>query len=178
MLISFIPWFLFWILLSMRKPEPAALAGFIVTLIFIIMEKARHRSVKILQAGTLAFFFILAILAIFTELEWFGHWVNLWSNLALTLIVLISIVIGKPFTLQYAKEETPKEYWSSPKFIQINYTISWVWFLAFLVNLAPSVIRVLGVKVPVSLNWAASIIPFVAAAKFTKWYPHREVKKR
>ncbi|OGW75715.1 MAG: hypothetical protein A2Z72_03340 [Omnitrophica bacterium RBG_13_46_9] len=176
MLLSFMPWFLFWVLLSMRKPEPAALAGFFVTFIVIIVEKFKGRSIKILQAGTLFFFLALAALALFTELEWFGHWVNLLSNLALTMIVFISIVIGKPFTLQYAKEETPEKYWSSPEFIQINYMISCVWFLAFLVNLTPSVIRALGVKIPVSSSWAASLISFAAAAKFTAWYPRPRKK--
>lgn len=176
MLLSFIPWFLFWVLLSMRKPEPAALSGFFCTLIFILIEKVKGRSVKILNIGTLVFFLALSVLALFTELEWFGHWVSLWSNLSLTLIALVSIVIGKPFTIQYAKEQAPQEVWNSPKFLRVNYIISWVWFSAFLVNLVPSVSRLLGREIPNSLGLVFSILPFLVAIKFTQWYSHRKDK--
>ena len=176
MIVSFIPWILFWILAGKGMPEPAAAAAFFTTLVFIIVEKIRGRSLKILQVGTLAFFLVLSALALATELDRFSAWVNFGANFTLTAIVLFSIVIGKPFTLQYAKEQTPENFWTSPVFIRINYTISWVWCLVFLVNLIPSTVIVCGGNVPAAVRWTASIVLFIAAAKFTKWYP-QHIKK-
>ena len=42
----------------------------------------------------------------------------------LLLIVLISLAIRKPFTLQYAREHTPKERWNDPGFIRSNVIIT------------------------------------------------------
>ena len=52
----------------------------------------------------------------------------------LTLIVLGSVAIGRPFTESYARETTPKELWSTPQFRAVNRQISLMWGLAFFVG--------------------------------------------
>ena len=38
-------------------------------------------------------------------------------------IVVGSLAVGQPFTLQYAREVTSSEVWSSPAFMAVNRTI-------------------------------------------------------
>ena len=45
-------------------------------------------------------------------------------------IVVGSIIVRRPFTLQYAREDAPEEYWHEPGFLRVNYQLSWVWALA------------------------------------------------
>ncbi len=52
----------------------------------------------------------------------------------LTLIVLGSVAIGRPFTEPYARESTPQSVWDTPHFHAVNRKISAVWGLAFLVG--------------------------------------------
>jgi hypothetical protein len=42
-------------------------------------------------------------------------------------IVRISILIGKPFTLQYARKSTPPEQWDEPGFIYVCRLLAWRW---------------------------------------------------
>ena len=42
-------------------------------------------------------------------------------------LLLIIQAIGKPFTLQYARERVPEERWKSPRFARINFVITSVW---------------------------------------------------
>jgi hypothetical protein len=50
------------------------------------------------------------------------------------VIVFVSVLINRPFTEAYAKEQTPKEIWNSPAFRAFNRKISAVWGLALLVG--------------------------------------------
>lgn len=50
------------------------------------------------------------------------------------MIALGSILVRSPFTLRYAPEDTPREYWETPEFMRVNYLISWVWVAAFVVE--------------------------------------------
>jgi hypothetical protein len=40
--------------------------------------------------------------------------------------VIATLIVRKPFTIPYAKEEAPEEVWDRPLFLRINYVISLV----------------------------------------------------
>ncbi len=48
----------------------------------------------------------------------------------LLLIILLSMLVRRPFTLQYAREQVPVSVQSSPTFIKTNYILTAVWSLA------------------------------------------------
>ncbi|MEI6633019.1 MAG: hypothetical protein WCP22_04275 [Chlamydiota bacterium] len=169
-LLSFAPWLLYWGLLSFHRLESAAIAGLAATLIMVIVEVARGRSLKILPAGSLVYFLLLALAIPSLGARPVGRWVDLAGGAALALIVLISILVGKPFTLQYARETAPRERWNDPVFFRKNLVISWVWFGAFLVNLGVPVSKRLGLELPLIANWVVSMCTFIAAMRFTHWY--------
>lgn len=56
------------------------------------------------------------------------------SSLILAISAWISILIKKPFTLQYARESVPSEKWTHPTFIKINQIITLVWACVFSVS--------------------------------------------
>ncbi|MEI9864304.1 MAG: hypothetical protein WDN00_07060 [Limisphaerales bacterium] len=56
------------------------------------------------------------------------------------MIVLISMAIRCPFTLQYAREGTPETLWREPEFIRVNYVITAVWAAAFAVMVAADLV--------------------------------------
>lgn len=55
-------------------------------------------------------------------------------NLMLTITVVLSILLKRPFTLDYSREVVVDSLWSHPKFVQLNYQISYVWGIVFLTN--------------------------------------------
>lgn len=176
LLITFLPWLIFWVLLSYHKLFIAIVLALAASVAAIVMERMAGRSVKILQVGTLAVFVVLGLAAVFIDHAWLGYWIRILSNAALTSIVLVSILIGKPFTIQYARESVPKEIWNSPEFLHANYVITWVWFAAFVANTAASGLNHLIPSINVLVNYAVAICPFIAATMFTSWYAKRGKK--
>ncbi len=91
---------------------------------------------KLLEAGALALFLALAGVASFLRPDWSVFEVRFLVDLGLIAITLGSVLIGRPFTLQYAREMVPAERQSHPMFYAVNRTISLVWVLAFIVEAA------------------------------------------
>jgi hypothetical protein len=89
----------------------------------------------------------------------------------LLLIVLISLAVGKPFTLQYAREQVAREFWESSEFRKTNYVISSVWALAFAVMIAAEIVILLSSRVPQRLVVIVIVLALTGAVKFTGWYP-------
>ena len=173
MLMTFVPWLAFWVLASRGQLFLAIAVALAASIAAIVMEKMAGRNAKILQIGTLVVFVVFGLAALVADRAWLGHWIRLLSNVALTLIVLVSILIGKPFTIQYARESVPKEHWDSPEFLRANYVITWVWFAAFVVNAAASGLNYLIPSINVVVNYVIAIVPFIAASMFTSWYTKR-----
>ena len=99
---------------------------------------------------------------------------NLAIDAGLFAIMLGSLVIGKPFTLQYARERVDPELWNSPLFLSVNRVITLVWALAFAVVCAADILAVYFPSVPLPLDLLLVGLAIAAAAQFTSWYPaHR-----
>ncbi|MBN1527354.1 MAG: hypothetical protein JW919_07220 [Candidatus Omnitrophica bacterium] len=169
-LIGFAPWIIFAILAGHGRMLEAASIAAIASLASMIGDIRKKRSIKVLQAGTLVFFSALTLAAFFADRAWLGRWTQLMSSSALAAITLVSIIMRRPFTIQYARESVPKEYWDTPEFFHANLVITWVWFAAFAVNTVGSAIRVVAPHIWSGTSWVISICTFVAAMKFTKWY--------
>jgi len=92
-------------------------------------------------------------------------------------ISLTSLVIRKPFTLQYAREMVDAETAQLAGFMRANYIITWAWTGAFLLMM---IANVLMIYVPGLPLWSGIAIAFAArnsAVYFTKWYPgYRKAK--
>ncbi len=91
----------------------------------------------------------------------------------LMAIVLVSLAIGRPFSLQYARERVAKEFWSSPLFMTANRRITWAWGGAFAVLVAADAAAEYAPGVPLWVEVVGSIAAFVGAFGFTVWYPAR-----
>lgn len=99
--------------------------------------------------------------------------VRLVVDAGLLLIVVLSIAIRRPFTLQYAREEVPQALWTSPEFIRTNDVITSVWALAFGVLVAADVVLLTMPDLPPQFGIIATVLALVGAIKFTGWYPNR-----
>jgi hypothetical protein len=71
--------------------------------------------------------------------------------------------------VQYAREQVPQQFWSSPAFIRTNRRVTAVWAVAFDGGGGRAAGNV--PAVPLWLNIVASIMALLGAAWFTRWYP-------
>lgn len=129
------------------------------------------RTPKILEIGTLFLFGGLAVYALLGGPAWTVIDVRLRVDAGLLLIVLLSMVVGRPFTLQYAREQVAPELWNTPVFVRTNYVITAVWALAFAVMVLAELALLYVPNLPQRAGVIAIVLALVGAVKFTGWYP-------
>lgn len=134
------------------------------------------------KLGNTVIFFLVYVFTIVFRMDWVVQ--NAWmlSNAFLALIIWFSLAIGKPFTIQYAYEQTPKQVWNTLGFWQVNkrLTLMWGLILSFSAALylipwgattAEQIIYQVLVYGPLTLG-------FYLSNKYPIWYRERQMKKR
>ena len=136
-LLGFTPWLLFLFLSghSFASLERSILAGLAACLVFGFRELRRG---YLLQWGTLFFFVVCAVAVDGLKMVAVARSMGIISNGFLALLIWGTILIGKPFTLQYARAELPEEKWNDPAVIQSCrfLAVVWGWLLTFLALVA------------------------------------------
>ncbi|MFE3887701.1 hypothetical protein ACFXPQ_33150 [Streptomyces lydicus] len=95
------------------------------------------------------------------------------SNIALLVIALGSMALRAPFTLPYAREQVPREFWNKPGFLRTNYYITGVWGAAIGVAAIAGAFGdlVLHNSHHLWTGWIIQIAAIIVALQFTRWYP-------
>jgi hypothetical protein len=170
------PWVLMGVVSGPGRFEEAASAALGLALLTLWVGARRGVPVHLLEAFTVVYFGVLAVLGLVASestIEWLQLWAGELSSIALATFALVTLVIRKPFTLAYAKDTTPREYWDAPLFLRINYMISAVWAGAFVIA---AVVGAYGDAVLRDNDnfWTAWIVPLaviIFAGAFTEFYP-------
>ena len=176
-LLCFLPWILFGIMAgpSLTSLE-AALAVALAATLALGLKQLRQGF--FLTWGSLLFFLVSFILVAFLKNLWVAEHMDLLARGSLAVIAWGSIIAGRPFTLQYARESVPEAYWQTPEFIYTGYFISIVWGIIFLIALGASLFR------PYLDQMASWLYPLLATGSmflgiiFTQWYVHKVRKAR
>jgi hypothetical protein len=174
MLLGFLPFIVFAVLDRTLGVLPALGSAAAISAIFLIRDwLTPNRAVKVLEIGTVLLFAGLAIYSIAMDVQWTLLGVRLRVDAGLMLVVLASIAVRKPFTLQYAKEQTSPDIWTQPAFIKTNYVLTAAWALAFAAMVLADVCMIFLPSVPLWVGVATTVVALVGAMKFTQWYPDR-----
>jgi hypothetical protein len=179
MLLAFAPFFAF-VVIERLVGVPAGLAAGAAVSASLLLRDAvsRTRRVKVLEIGTFLLFGGLALFAWLPgTVQWSIAAVRLRVDAGLLLIVLASILIGRPFTLQYAREQVSVELWSSPLFVRTNYVITGAWAAAFAVMVVADLALTYLPDLPRQISIIATVAAIVGAVKFTGWYPQRHERR-
>ena len=171
---AFSPFIAFAVLNHFVNPTMALVVAALVSLVLIGREIASGRSAKILEIGTCILFAGLAAFSYFSDMNWPVVGVKLAVDAGLIAIVLVSLIMGRPFTLQYAREQVPNELWDSPEFFRINQVITLVWLGAFAVLIFADLILLYVPEAPHRISVLLTIAALYGAFKFTTYYPDRK----
>lgn len=174
MLLAFAPFIVFALVDRLAGSGAALVAGAIASAGLLLRDwLSPGRSPKILEIGTLILFAGMAIYAYLANPAWSVLGVRLRVDAGLLAIVLVSMALRLPFTLQYARERVAPEVWQSPRFLRTNYVITAAWALAFAVLVLADLLMLYLPAVPMSFGILITVAALVAAFKFTSWYPSR-----
>lgn len=174
-LLAFAPFFVYVTVELIAGTTAGLIAATITSAILLLRDTFnRDRTIKVLELGTFLLFAGLVVYAWFAKPTWSIPQIRLRVDGGLLLIVLGSMAIGKPFTLQYAREKVAPELWTSPTFIRTNYIITAVWAAAFAIIVLADLALIKMPDMPVRRAVVITILALYAAAKFTVWYPKRK----
>src|ERR1700733_15458525 len=173
-LLAFAPFIVFALVDRIASPTAGLIAGALVSAALLLRDiLTPGRAPKILEVGTVVLFGGLALYAVFGVAALSVIGVRLLVDSGLLLIVLGSIAVRQPFTLQYAREQIAPELWDNPKFIRTNYIITGVWALAFAVMVVAELALLYVPGLPRRVGVIAIVVALIGAVKFTGWYPER-----
>src|SRR3712207_3829122 len=131
MFAAFVPWVVYWVLVGNVSFETAVLVAFALTIVVGGSSLPRGRRPKVLEIGSVVVFALLVALTFAGEETFLERWIQPLTNAGLFSIALASLLIGRPFTLEYARQQVPPEVAQLPGFRFINQVITAVWVAAF-----------------------------------------------
>jgi hypothetical protein len=133
---SFSPWVAFLLGVRIGDVYWGAGVGVVVAAVVLIRAFSRHRVHLFDVVGVVYFGGMLVLLAVIRpgDVDTWGRYAQAVAHGSLTVLVFGSILINRPFTEPYAREQVPAEHWDDPDFHAVNRKISAVWGLAFLVG--------------------------------------------
>jgi hypothetical protein len=165
------PYGAFTTLMLVSSAAVSLFASATICLMVMAYDAVRGRSIKMLGAGSVILFAALGAYLTLVDAGLSSSAVKLTVDAGVFAISLVSLVIRKPFTLQYAREMVDAETAQMPGFMRANDIITWAWTGAFLLMM---IANVLMIYVPGLPLWSGIMIAFAArnsAVYFTKWYP-------
>ncbi len=171
------PYGAFALLMLVTSAAVSLFAGAAICLAVIAYDLAGGRSLKILGAGSVVVFTAVGSYVALVDPHLGVSAVKFAVDTGIFLVTLGSIAVGKPFTLQYAREVVDAETLKVPGFMKANYIITWAWTLSMLLMMAGNVALIYVPGLPL---WSGLLIAFAArnsAVYFTRWYPqYRKAK--
>jgi hypothetical protein len=177
-LLAFLPFFVFIVVEWSLGVTAGLVAATITSAAFLVRDVIiRKRAMKVLEFGTIILFGVLAAYTLFAQTKWSIPAVRLCVDSGFLMVVLVSIGVRQPITLQYARENAPRESWGSPRFVRTNYIITAAWAGAFALMVVTDLLILFVPSLPTFVAIVVTVLAIWGAAQFTSWYPERELVK-
>jgi len=170
LILSFAPWISFLIIAhgSLFRLKVGLIVAALLTIVMAVTKL--HRGI-IMWVG-LVFFSYATIAVVGLEHMWTIHNMGILANGALALGTWVTLAMGKPFTLEYAREHTPAAHWNNPMFIRTNVLLTSVWGLAFSIGTALAWLKTYDRSLSDLTYELVNYAFMLSAITFTNWYPN------
>jgi hypothetical protein len=181
LLLTFAPWLA---LLAIARDSLFSLKlGLIVGLVLSVVMGLTHIHRGLILWIGLSFFSLTTVAVVGFENIWVAQHMGVLANGALAASSWFTIVIGKPFSEDYARDHVDRSLWHDPAFIRTNVIVTSIWAAVFTVNAVLAYAKMVNFALP---GWAYEVTSYVfllAAVVFTSWYSQyvhrvREAERR
>jgi hypothetical protein len=176
-LVGLVPWVVFAIVAKRAHVEFAAIAAFAASAFITVHSLLAGQSLKVLDAGSLVAFAALAIVGGIAdphEGDFLHDYARAIAAALLSIIAFASLLVV-PFTEQYARETTPREFWSSPVFRRTNRVLTALWGATFAAMAVGHVIasQIDSRGADTLFNWIVPIALVLGMLRYTETYASR-----
>lgn len=170
------PWALLSIISAPGRFEVAVVSALGFSVLVMLAGLARGIKIHLLEVFSAVFFGALAIVGFFASpnvVQFLEAWSGELTNISLAVFTWLTVLIGRPFTMSYAKDTTPQEYWDSPLFKKINDVISAVWAGAFTFAAGVGFVGNVLLHDPGNFwtGWILQLAAIFFAVAFSEFYP-------
>ncbi len=141
-ILGFLPWILF-LFLPTDGWDPLRRAVAICAAASVLFAWKMLRRGFILQWATLAFFVSCTVAFYGFRWIWLARHMGIVANGFLAGIIWFTVLIGKPFTLQYARADLPRERWHDEGLIRGCRSIAVFWGALLLVPAVFNIFRLI-----------------------------------
>lgn len=174
-LTTFAPWIFYFVLRSYFALPIAIAASLTIIMLFICFWKNLFIRKYFLSWISLLIFGMIGLNAAFLHNHFFETYTSAVSYFAFALTGLLSLVLKKPFTIQYAKNSVSKEKWEHPVFIRINFILTTFWSGLFLINFILNCLPHWQEKQEIYrlISYFLTTIGIIFTIEYPKWYRER-----
>jgi len=177
-LLGFLPWLLF-LFIGGHSLEDLKIAVLVCLAASVVFGFGDLRRGFILSWGTLIFFALCALLVNVAGVTWIATNMDILANLVLASIIWITLIAGRPFALQYAQKDLPREQWGDPRLVESCRFITVVWGVLMLLAMCLTILRRTGAfHAPAWVYPAMSQCLMLGGAVFTVLYKRRKRRQR
>jgi hypothetical protein len=176
LVVGFAPFILF-ALLSRLSADLALWVAFAAAFVVTIRDFVESPSLRLLDVGCLVLFALLALWRGFLDPSLALSMVRFIAEAALFLLLGGSLLIRRPFSMDYARLDPREADWPPQLFRKVNYLVSGVWTVAFLAMAVADGAVALMPGLALYGSIAVSVIALAAAATFTLRYPALAAKR-
>jgi hypothetical protein len=167
---GFVPWVLFAVL-SRRDTLQAAVVVGLAGALVVSLPGILSRRPKMLEIGTIVFFVIFVVVVFAVDPgadDFLNRYGRAIATAGLASIAALSLLIGRPFTEQYAREQVDPGLWKTDRFIDLNRQFTAAWALVFLAMACSHVVAgaIDTHRAETIFNWVIPIALIVAMVKY------------
>jgi len=119
----------------------------------------------------IVFFTFASIAVVGLENVWTMRHMGILAHGALAAGAWITLALGRPFTLEYAREHTDPALWDDPVFIRTNVLLTSVWGVVFTLGAGLAYAKTLHTGQPEWVFEVTNYAMMVSCVAFTSWYP-------
>lgn len=176
LVIGFSPFILF-ALLSRLSADLALWAAFATAFVVTIRDFVESPSLRLLDAGSLVLFALLALGRGFLDPNLSLVAVRFIAEASLLLLLGLPLICKRPFSIDYARLDPRGVGWPQHLFRRVNYLVSGVWTIAFLAMALADGAVAIDPRLPLNASVAVSVIALGLAVTFTLRYPALAAKR-
>ncbi|EGV18970.1 hypothetical protein [Thiocapsa marina] len=171
LLLAFSPWLAFMVIAHEGLFRLQLGLGVALAISVILGLTGIHRGV-ILWAG-LVFFSLAGIAVIGFQDLWTIRHMGVLAAGMLATATWFSVLIRKPFTLDYARAHTDPSLWNDPVFLRTNFILTSAWGTIFTLNALLAFGKMESVLLQPWQYETISYVLLVCGVILTTWYPNR-----
>lgn len=127
LIITFIPWFIYWAL--SKSGDLVGSAVPICISLLIVIYRIVLKDIKIIDVISCVYFIASAVVVTIFKFGTFNNTLNFYGSSFLLVFILISLVIKKPFTKAFTKSDSPQNDFNREPFHITNMIITGCWLL-------------------------------------------------